>query len=120
MSDELTALRSRLEALESLAAKWEAQQVPASIYAAQLRALLAPAKSCDNCGETGCDREYDAGHNPCAKWRPAPNPPNCEECAHYGDADPRWLVRCKNERRHRDGHCGPEGRLFVRKGEATP
>jgi hypothetical protein len=75
MQAALTALRSRLEAVESLAAKWEAQMVPASVYAAQLRALLAPAKSSANCGEAGCDREYDAGHNPCAKWRPAPEPP---------------------------------------------
>jgi hypothetical protein len=78
-------LRARLEAVESLAATWEAaaRSTPTAwlvcaMYndlAAQLRALLAPAKSCDNCGAAGCDKEYDAGHNPCAKWRPATHAP---------------------------------------------
>jgi hypothetical protein len=76
-------LRARLEAVESLAAKWEAQMVPASIYAAQLRALLAPAAKAIPLGKylpCGCvlctceddERCHGCGAKLCADHAKAP------------------------------------------------
>ena len=58
---------------------------------------------------------------------PMPEPPKCEECEFYGVT--YNLGSCSNidetflewvRARSTDGACGPEGRLFVRKGEVTP
>jgi hypothetical protein len=104
VSDELTDLRARLEAL---AAKWdvEASDVArthgAGAYdtcATELRALLAPVA--------------------------APEPPKCEECVScYFDCAKEaccahGLVSyfCCDKARSDDNSCGPMGRFFGRRG----
>jgi hypothetical protein len=51
---------------------------------------------------------------------PAVEPPKCEECAHYFTmVYPPFCTETRDSLRYArstDGTCGPEGRLFVRKG----
>ena len=116
MSDELSDIKARLEALAETWNKpiphgqgWNTGYCAGMQQARhQLRALLAPAPSAPS------------------------SPPKCEDCAHCGGmcAHPGCEVGgdlCTSYKRRYDhcvlertdvGVCGPAGRLFVKKGGA--